>query len=293
MAKDCDILLPLLTDTIDAALMDSLPKLAMISNYAVGYNNIDVGAATKRGIIVTNTPGVLTDATADLTFTLLLCAARRIVEADKYTREGKFRGWEPMLFLGREIAHKTLGIVGLGRIGSAVAKRARGFEMKILYNDANRSPQLEKECGAEFVSLECILRESDFVSLHVPLLPETTHLIGAKQLSMMKQTAVLVNTSRGPVIDEKALVAALRNKTIWAAGLDVFEHEPAIEKDLLELENVVVVPHIASATIETRSRMAEIAAQNILLAIEGKMPVSLVNPEVLTHCKIKIEGVKQ
>jgi len=281
--KGRDAVLCLLTDPIDAEIMDALPTVRIFANYAVGFNNIDVEAATKRKVAITNTPGVLTDTTADFAWTLLMAAARRLVEADKYCRAGKYEGWGPMLFLGHDIHHKTLGIVGMGRIGQAVARRAHGFEMKILYTDELRlPPEKERELKATFVSLEQLLKESDFVSLHVPLMPSTKHLIGKKQLEMMKRTAVLVNTSRGPVVDEKALVEALRNKTIFAAGLDVYEDEPKLAPGLAELDNVTIPPHIASASIDTRSKMATMAASNIIAFFKGEKPPNIVNPEVLS-----------
>lgn len=277
--KDIDALLCLLTDKIDKEIMDAAGKqLKIIANYAVGFDNIDVKAASQRKIIVTNTPEVLTETVAEHTIALLFAISRRIVEADKFTRENKFKAWEPMLFLGSDISGKTLGIVGLGRIGVAVAKRMKdGFDLKILYYDVNRNEKLEKQYGLEYSSLEDLLKESDFVSLHVPLLPQTEHLINEKKLKLIKETAYLINTSRGPVIDEKALVKALKNKQIAGAALDVFENEPKLAPGLAELDNVVLTPHIASATIETRSKMAEMAAQNIIDALEGRRPKNLVN----------------
>ena len=276
-----DALLALLTDTIDARLMDAEPRLKVISNYAVGFNNIDVAAATERGIVVTNTPGVLTETTADLAFALLTACARRIVEADKFMRAGKYEGWGPMLFLGRDIHGKTLGLVGFGRIGRAMAQRGRGFGMKILYNDAvSASQELERAYNAEYRELPDLLRESDFVSLHVPLLESTHHLISDAQFELMKTTAIVINTSRGPVVDEKALVRALKAGLISGAGLDVFEWEPQFEPDLERLANVVMVPHIASASVETRTKMATMAAENACAVMRGEMPPNIVNPEV-------------
>lgn len=280
--KGKDALLCLLTDAIDKEVIESNPKIKIISNYAVGFNNVDVATATKHKIPVTNTPGVLTETTADLAFALLMSTARRVVESDKFAREGKFKGWAPMLFLGRDVYGKSLGILGLGRIGQAMAKRAvKGFEMKILYHDIKRDESFEKEFNAKFVSKETLLKESDFVSLHVPLIEETKHYIGEKELSMMKKTAILINTSRGPVVDEAALAKALKEKEIFAAGLDVFEEEPKIHPGLIGLDNVVIVPHIASASVETRGKMAEMAAKNLILIMEGKKPLSIVNEEVL------------
>jgi glyoxylate reductase len=278
--KGRDALLCLLTDTIDADVMDAEPKLQVLSNYAVGFNNIDIAAATIRQLPVTNTPGVLTETSADLTFALIMAVARRITEGDRLTRAGQFHGWGPMMLLGVDVYGKTLGIVGLGRIGEAVARRATGFNMNVLYT--NRSPRLEAEqrYGARRVPLDTLLRESDFVSLHVPLNKETHHLIGERELNQMKPTAFLINTARGPVVDEKALVMALRNKTIAGAGLDVYEREPLLENGLTDLENAVLLPHIASATIETRTRMGLLAVENAIAVIEGRRPAHLVNPEV-------------
>ena len=282
-SKGKDAVLCLLTDPIDGEIMDALPTVKIFANYAVGFNNIDVEAATKRKVAITNTPGVLTDTTADFAWTLLMAAGRRLVEADKYCRAGKYEGWGPMLFLGHDIHHKTLGIVGMGRIGQAVARRAHGFEMKILYTDEFRlPPEKEQELRATFVSLEQLLKESDFVSLHVPLMASTKHLIGKKQLEMMKKTAVLVNTSRGPVVDERALVEALKNQTIFAAGLDVYEEEPRLAPGLADLDNVTIPPHIASASIDTRAKMATMAASNIIAFFKGEKPPNIVNPEVLS-----------
>ena len=265
--KGKDALLSLLTETIDAEVMDTEPRLKVIANYAVGFNNIDVAAATERGILVTNTPGVLTETTADLAFALLMACARRVVEADGFMRAGKYEGWAPMLFLGRDVHGKTLGLVGFGRIGQAMAQRGLGFNMKILYNDAIRAPEeLEKAYNAEYRELPDLLRESDFVSLHVPLIESTHHLISDAQLELMKTTAILINTSRGPVVDEKALIRALEKGVISGAGLDVFEREPEFEPGLERLANVVMVPHIASASVETRTKMATMAAENACAA---------------------------
>jgi glyoxylate reductase len=269
--------------------MDSAPRLRIISQYAVGYDNIDVKAATERGIYVTNTPGVLTETVADFTMALMMAIARRVVEADKYIRQGKWKvGWHPLYFLGTDLYGATLGIVGLGRIGSAVARRAKGFDMKILYYDVVRRENLEKELGAKFVDLDTLLKESDFVTLHVPLTPKTKDLIGERELKLMKPTAYLINTSRGKVVDEKALIKALKEGWIAGAALDVFYQEPTPpDNPLLELDNVVVAPHIASASLETRSRMAEIVAENLIAFKEGKKPPTLVNPDVM---KVKPPG---
>lgn len=277
-----EALLCLLTDRIDEEVISRNPNLKIIANYAVGFDNIDVAAATKAGIPVTNTPGVLTETTADFAWALLMSCARRIPEADRYTRAGKFRWWGPLLLLGQDVYGKTMGIVGFGRIGQAVAKRAKGFGMRILYHDVNRAtPLAEQETGASFVPLADLLRESDFVSLHVNLTPQSRHLIGEKELRLMKPTAILVNTSRGPVVDEKALVRVLKERRIFAAGLDVYENEPKLAPGLARLPNVVLAPHIASASEETRGRMAEIAAKNILERLAGGRPPNVVNPEAL------------
>lgn len=281
--KGRDGVLCLLTDKIDAAVFNAAgPQCKIFSNYAVGFNNIDVEEASRRGILISNTPGVLTDATADLTITLLFAAARRIVEADAFTRAGKFKGWGPLLMVGQDVTGKTLGIVGAGRIGANVAhKMARGFDMKILYADKFGNPELEKEVGAKKVELETLLKQSDFISIHVNLTPETVHMISEPQFALMKPDCVFVNTSRGPVVDEKALVKALQEKKIFAAGLDVFENEPALAPGLSELPNVVIPPHIASATFWTRTRMAEMAAKNLIDALEGRMPEFCVNQDQL------------
>ena len=280
---DRDGLLCMITDAVDAELLARAPRLKMIANMGVGYNNIDVAAATRRGIPVSNTPGVLTDATADLAFTLILAVARRVVEGDRRVRDGKFNLWAPFLFLGREVSGKTLGIVGFGRIGRAVARRAGGFNMRVLYHSRNRlTPAEEKESSAEYTGLEALLAEADFVSLHVPLSEETRHLIGATELSRMKPTAYLINTARGPVVDEKALLAALQQGVIAGAGLDVYENEPALTPGLAEQANVVLLPHVGSATLETRTGMAAMAARNLIAGLSGQRPPNLVNPEILS-----------
>ena len=280
--KWCDVLLCLLTDTIDAEIIDSNPNLKGISKYAVGYNNIDVKAATQRGLPVCNTPGVLTETTADMTWALMFAIARRIVETDKYNRAGKFNGWGPMLFLGNDIFGKTLGIIGAGRIGAAVAKRAVGFNMKIRYSDNFKKKELERKFNATKVELEMLLRESDFITIHVPLMPTTTHLIGEKELKCMKKTAYLINTSRGPVVDEHALLLALQEKWIAGAALDVYEFEPKMVEGLSGCENAVLTPHTASATVETRTKMGLIAAENAIAIIENRRPPEIINPEVLS-----------
>ncbi len=277
-----DALLPMLTERIDAELMDAAGKqLKVIANHAVGYDNIDLPAATKRGIMVTNTPGVLTDATSDFAWALLFSTARRVPPADKFTRALKYKGWGPMDFLGGDITGRTLGIVGAGRIGHAVAMKSKGFRMNVLYTDEFVNERLENELGAKKVPLDKLLTEADFISVHVPLLKSTRHLFNDETFKKMKKTAYLINTSRGPVVQEDALVRALQNGEIAGAGLDVYENEPAVHTELIKLENVVLAPHIASATIETRTKMATMAAQNIVDGLNGKKPANLLNPEVL------------
>ncbi len=282
---DIDGLLSLLTDKIDATLMDAAPKLKIVSNMAVGYDNIDVSEATNRGIFVGNTPEVLTETTADFTFALLLAAARRVVEADVHTKKGKWKTWGPLVLLGHDIHNATLGIVGFGRIGAAVAKRAIGFNMQVLYYDKVRRPDEERELGLEYVpDLIELLARADFVTLHIALTGETHHLIGAAELAAMKPTAILVNTSRGPVVDQKALYQALRSGRIFAAALDVTEIEPVPpDEPLLTLDNVIITPHIASASVTTRTKMASMAAANLIAGLRGEMPPQCVNPEVASR----------
>ncbi len=281
-----DYLYCLLTDTVDAALLEACtrgkPRLKLIANMAAGFNNIDIAAATRLGIAVTNTPGVLSDTTADLAFALLLATARRIPEAERYLREGKFTGWGPLLFCGAEVHGKTLGLIGAGRIGKMMARRASGFDMTLLYYNRNRlSPEEEAAYALSYVSLDQLLKESDFVSLHAPYTEETHHLIAERELALMKASAILINTARGPLIDEQALVKALQAGTIAGAGLDVFEHEPAVEPALLDMEQVVLLPHIGSASLQTRTKMAVMAAQNIVAHTHGQRPPNILNPEVL------------
>ena len=283
---DKEGLLSVITDRVDAELMDRAPNLKIISNLAVGTNNIDVAAATARGIAVTNTPGVTTEPTADLTLGLILAVARRIVEEDRLTREGKFQFWAPMLFLGRSVARKTLGIVGFGAIGQAVAKRARGFDMSLLYHQRRQlDPAKERQMGIEYADFGRLLRESDFVSLHVPLTDKTRYLIGMPQLKQMKPTAFLINASRGPVVNEKELVEALRMGVIAGAGLDVYENEPALTPGLTELPNVVLTPHVGSGTIEDRTLMARMASENLLAGLKGELPRHILNPDVFRNPK--------
>jgi glyoxylate reductase len=275
----------MLSERIDAEVFDAAPRLRIVANYAVGYDNIDVGEATRRGIYVTNTPDVLTNATADFAWTLLLAAARRLIEADKFTRSGEWKkkgvAWHPRWFLGYDVYGKTLGIVGFGRIGQAVARRARGFGMKILYNSRSRKPEVEKELNAEFRPLEELLKESDFVVLAVPLTRETYHMIGERELKLMKPTAILVNIARGKVVDTSALVKALKEGWIAGAGLDVYEEEPYYHEELFSLDNVVLAPHIGSATFGAREGMAELVARNLIAFKNGQIPPTLVNREVL------------
>ena len=277
-AKDYDAVLSLLTDKIDADIFDAVPTAKIFANYAVGFGNINAEEAKKRGIAVTNTPGVLTDTVAEHTFALILSITSRIAEGDRYTRAGKYEGWAPELLLGMDLREKTLGIIGAGRIGSQVANIGTGgFGMKIIYFDIKRNEEFERQTGAEFrENVEDALKEADVITLHVPLLDSTRHLINKERLQIMKPTAYLINSSRGPVIDEKALVEVLRDKKIAGAALDVFEDEPRLAPGLSELENVVLTPHIASATKETRSKMSEMAAGNIIEFLEGRTPPNII-----------------
>jgi glyoxylate reductase len=280
--RGCGGLVCLVTDTIDEDLLAGCPDLRVVANVAVGFNNVDVAAATRRGVVVTNTPDVLTDTTADFAWALLMATARRVVEADHFVREGRFRQWEYMRLLGGDVHGKTLGIVGFGRIGRAMGRRALGFGMRVLYQDAVApDTQTERAVNATRVDLATLLRESDFVTVHTPLSPETHHLIGASALEAMKKTAYLINASRGPVVDEAALVDALRDGSIAGAGLDVFEDEPRVHPGLLGLANVVLSPHIASASHDTRLKMATLAIDNCLAVLEGRTPPTPVNPEAL------------
>jgi glyoxylate reductase len=272
----------LLTERIDADVLSHCPELKIVSNVAVGYDNIDVEACTRGGVMVTNTPGVLDDTTADFAWALLLATARCVVEADQHLRSSKWKGWGLMQFLGYDVHHKVLGICGLGRIGQRVARRAKGFDMQILYTDVIRMPpSIEEELGVRFVDKMTLLRESDFVTLHVPLIPETRHYISTAELDLMKSTAILINASRGPVVDEKVLVQALQGRKIAGAGLDVYEKEPEVEPALIQMKNVVLAPHISSASHETRLRMAKMAAENLVAGLTGGRPPNLVNDKVL------------
>lgn len=276
--ENIDGLFCLLTETIDEELLQKAKQLKVISNMAVGYNNIDVAAATEKGIFVTNTPGVLTETTADLTFALLMATARRIVEASDFLREGSWKTWSPMLLTGQDIYGATLGIIGMGRIGESLAKRAKGFDMRILYHNRSRKEEAEKTWGIEYADLDSLLRESDFVCVMTPYTEETRNLIGDRELSLMKKSAILINTARGGIVNEAALYEALKQNKIWAAGLDVFEQEP-VDPDhpLLTLPNVVTLPHIGSASIQTRTRMAELAAANLIQGVMGETPQNRVN----------------
>lgn len=283
MAADKEGVLSMLNDNIGEGVFASAPHLKMVANFGVGYNNIDVRAATMRGIMVSNTPGAVTNATAELAFALILAVARRVVEGDRMVREGRFKYWAPMTFLGREVTGKTLGIVGMGKIGKALAVRGRAFDMHILYHNRKRvSPAEEKELAAQYVDLETLMAESDFVSLNVPLTEDTKYLIGKKELSLMKSTAFLINTARGPVVDEKSLVEVLKAGKIGGAGLDVYENEPALAPGLAKLDNVVLLPHVGSGTLETRLKIGQLAVANLIAGLSGKLPPNLVNPEVLS-----------
>jgi glyoxylate reductase len=281
-----DYIYCLLTDNVDANFLEvcaaATPRLKMVANMAVGFNNIDVETATRLGIAVSNTPGVLSDTTADLAFALLMATARRIPEAERFLRAGKFKGWGPLLFCGAEVHDSTLGLIGAGRIGKIVTKRASGFEMKVIYYDVHRmSPEDEAALNMTYLPMDDVLKQADFISVHTPYMPSTHHLISERELDLVKPTAIIINTARGPIIDEKALVKALQAGKIAGAGLDVFEHEPAIEPELLTMENVVLLPHIASASLKTRTLMATMASDNIVAHFHGQRPPNVVNPEVL------------
>ncbi|WP_026693112.1 2-hydroxyacid dehydrogenase [Peribacillus kribbensis] len=274
---NADGLFCLLTESIDRALLEKAEKLKVVSNMAVGYNNIDIEAAKEKGITVTNTPGVLTETTADLTFALMMAAARRIVESSDYLRNGKWQTWSPMQLTGQDIYGATLGIIGMGRIGASLAKRAKGFDMKILYHNRSRKETIEQELDIRFEELDSLLEKSDFICILTPYTPETKNLIGERELSLMKKTAVLINTARGGIVNEHDLYHALKEGEIWSAGLDVFEEEPvALDHPLLTLPNVTAIPHIGSASIQTRTRMAELAAENLLLALKQRTPKHVV-----------------
>jgi len=277
---DKDGVLPTGSDRIDAAVLDAAPRLKAVCNIAVGYNNIDLAACSERGILATNTPEVLDDTTADMTWALLMAAARRVTEAERWLRAGNWKGWKNDQFLGVDVHHATLGIIGMGRIGRAIARRARGFSMRVLYCNRSRAPRaVEKALGVKYASMDRLLRESDFVSLNLPYSPESHHLVGAKQLALMKPSAVIVNAARGGIIDDAALVDALGERRIAAAGLDVFEGEPKLHPGFLGLDNVALAPHIGSATRATRTAMAILAIKNMTAALSGKRPPNLLNTE--------------
>lgn len=279
--KDKEALVCLLTEKVNDELLQAAPRLKIAANVAVGFDNIDVAACTKRGVVATNTPGVLDETTADFAWTLLMAVGRRLLEGDGLARSGNWKGWDLDQLVGTDVWGKTLGIVGFGRIGRAMARRASGFQMKVIYTDAVRAtPNVEKELGAEFREMNALLAEADFISVHTPLLPETRGLFNAEKFGMMKRTAFLVNTSRGPVVNEGDLVAALESAQIAGAALDVFEKEPAIHPGLRRL-NVVLAPHIASASLETRTKMAVMAAENVVALLQGQRPANILNPEVL------------
>jgi len=280
---DVDGIICLITEKMDAEVIDRARRCRVIAQVAVGYDNIDVQAATRRGILVTNTPGVLTETTADMAWAILMATARRVVEGDRFTRSGRWKTWEIMGFTGQDVYGATLGIVGMGRIGSAIARRARGFSMPIFYYNRKRADEvLEAELGARYISLADLLRQSDFVVVSTALTAQTRHLIGEREFGMMKPTAVLINIARGPIVDQRALYRALVDKKIWAAGIDVFEVEPVpTDEPLLKLDNVVVPPHLGSASIKTRIKMATMAAENCVAGVTGKMPPNVVNPEAL------------
>ncbi len=275
----------MLGNKFDRGFISKLKTVRVISDFAVGYNNVDVKAATEKGIVVTNTPGVLTDATADMAFGLLLAAARRIAEGDRLVRAGEFKGWTPLMMLGHEVSGKTIGIIGAGRIGTGVATRAKGFGMKIVYYSRRENPDLDS-LGASLVTLEELLRESDFVSLNVPLNSETRGMIGRREIGLMKKSCILINTARGEVIDERALISALKKTKIAGAGLDVYVDEPKVNREFFRLDNVVLAPHLGSATLETRARMSELSALNAIAVLKGERPPAIVNPEVLEKSEV-------
>jgi len=288
--KEVDGIIACVGDRIDGEVMDASGGfLKAVCNAIVGFDNVDLKAATERGIYVTNTPGVLTETVADLAFGLLLTLSRRIAEADRFIRTGRWRGWGPKQFLGFDVHGKTLGILGLGRIGLAVAKRAKGFDMTVLYFDVFRNTEMEKKLGLHFVPLNEVLSRSDFVSVHVPLIPQTKHMISTNELDLMKESAFLINSSRGPVVDEKALITALKAGKICGAGLDVWDPEPpSVDNPLLTMDNVVTLPHIASASVETRTRMIEMAIDNLKAILNGRIPPNLVNKEVISVRPLKV-----
>lgn len=275
--RNKDAVLTQLADKIDKEVLENAPNLKVIANFAVGFNNIDIDEATKRGIHVSNTPGVLSDTTAELAWALLFAVTRRICEGDRYVREGKWNSFSPSLLLGQDVTGKTLGVIGAGRIGKAFVRKSLGFDMKVLYHNRSRDMELEEKYNAKYVDKETLLKEADFISLHVPLTNETKYMLGEKEFKLMKNTAIIINTARGPVIDEKALVKALKEREIWGAGLDVFENEPKVEEELKNLDNVVILPHIGSASNETRTKMGEMTVENIMRVLNGEAPLTPVN----------------
>jgi glyoxylate reductase len=281
---DVEGIICLITEKMDAEVIERAHRCRVIAQVAVGYDNIDVAAATNRCIYVTNTPCMLTETTADMAWAILMATARRVVEGDKFTRSGRWKTWELMGFTGQDVHGATLGIIGMGRIGAAIARRAKGFAMPILYHNRTRAEALEAELGARYASMDDLLRQSDFVMISVALTAETRHLISERALGLMKPTAILVNIARGPIVDQRALYRALVDRKIWAAGLDVFEVEPVpMDEPLLKLDNVVVPPHLGSGSIATRTKMATMAAENCLAGVTGKIPPNVVNPEAKEH----------
>lgn len=280
LLKDCDALIPVLSDAIDDALLTKAPQLKIIANYAVGYNNVNIAAVRKHRVMVSNTPDVLTDATVEIAFVLMLCLTRKILPADRFTREGHFNGWDTLSFMGDELTGKNIGILGMGRIGQAMAARCKAFGMHVLYHNRKHvASEIEASLGARYCSLDELLAESDVLSIHSPLTPETKHLLNQETFQKMKTGSYLVNTGRGPVVDEAALVQALQSGKLKGAGLDVYEFEPSVQRELIPMENVVLLPHIGSATVEARSKMSLMAANNVIEALEGKKPTNLI-PEL-------------
>jgi glyoxylate reductase len=282
-AKDASAIISTVSHQIDGEVIDNCPDLIIISNYGVGFENIEVSYATKKGILVTNTPDVLTETTADLAWALMFAVSRRVVEGDRVVREGEFKRWGPSFFLGLDVHGKTLGIYGMGRIGSAVARRSKGFGMRVIYHSRSRNLDAEEGTGCTFVDFESLLVESDFLVITVPLNDSTRGRFGLGEFKSMRNDSILVNISRGPIVKEKELAEALGKGFIWGAGLDVYEKEPEVEKDLLKLKNVVLLPHVGSASLETRVKMSEMAVANVVSALNGEIPTNLVNPEVLKN----------
>ncbi len=292
--QGCDALLCNITDKIDAEILDTCPGLKVVANFGVGFNNIDVAAANARRIPVTNTPDVLTDATADMAFALMLAVARRLGEGERFVRAKQWTGWEPMQMLGADVTGATLGVIGFGRIGRAMARRARAFDMRVIYWNRTPLPEAEETVlGVRYSTISELLRQADFVSLHVAYSPETHHLLGEPQFALMKSSAFVINTTRGAVIDESALVGALRAKRIAGAGLDVFEREPELEAGLYKLENVVLAPHLGSATMGTRTSMGMIALENLLAACAGRRPLNCINPQVLERSSLELGLIRK